>query len=348
MRAELQTLHANIETVGNATRRWRARSSIRLILHDDAGHVGLGEAAPLPGMSPETTPAAFDALGAVAWPEAPPLELDAIARVVETVDPAVPSARFAVETALSSLAAAIRGVPLWALWSEEASEVPIAATLWGDDEEAVLQSAREAAAYAVRAVKVKIGRRGEAEERELLRRVRELVGDVDLRLDANGALDPDALEARLEALAVHDPAFLEEPCALERVLALGGAPFPLAVDESLGGPDAEATLERVLEHAPIGAVVLKPSLLGGLARCRRLALRAREAGRDAVVSHLMEGTIARAGAAHLAVALGGPVAAGLGDHPALMPLSDGLTAGWIDLSWIEPPEAPGLGLELAW
>ena len=90
----------------------------------------------------------------------------------------------------------------------------------------------------------------------------------------------------------------------------------------------------------------------------------------------MEGIIARCAAAHLALALGGR-AAGLGEHPALALLSDGLMAGWIDLAWIEPPErpetssdtprrprsppppprasaspsrpeVPGLGLELAW
>jgi o-succinylbenzoate synthase len=348
VRAELQTLHANIETVGNAKQRWRSRSSVRLILDDDDGHVGLGEAAPLPGMSPETTRDAFDALSAVEWPEEPLLELDEIARVVESVDPGVPSARFAVETALTSLAASVEGLPMWAMWCREVSELPIAATLWGADVDSVLQSAREAAAYEVLAVKLKIGQVGEWREQDLLRKVREIVGPVDLRLDANQSLDPDTLEAQLEAFVPHDPAFLEEPCDLERVLELEEAPFPLAVDESLVGDDTEATLERALSHDPIGVVVLKPSLLGGLERCRRLAERAREAGRAVVVSHLMEGTIARAGAAHLALALGGELAAGLGDHPALLALSDGLTAGWIDLAWIEPPEAPGLGLELAW
>jgi hypothetical protein len=38
----------------------------------------------------------------------------------------------------------------------------------------------------------------------------------------------------------------------------------------------------------------------------------------------------------------------LGDHPALAALSDGLTVGWIDEAWIEAPELPGLGLEIAW
>lgn len=348
MRVELQTLHANIETVANGKRTWRSRSSVRLIVDDEGGHVGLGEAAPLPGMSPETARDAFDALSAVEWPDDPPLDLPTIATIVETVDPKVPSARFAVETALTSLAASVEGLPMWAMWSDEVTEVPIAATLWGADVDAVRQGAREAAAFDVLAVKLKIGPTGGSSELELLREVRDIVGSVDLRLDANQSLDPGTLAERLAGLVPHEPAFLEEPCDLAHTLALEDVPFPLAVDESLVGPDPESTLERVLTHDTIGVVVLKPSLLGGLERCRRLAERARSAGRAVIVSHLMEGIIARAGAAHLALSLGGEIPVGLGEHPALHTLSDGLTAGWIDLAWIEPPEAPGLGLELAW
>ena len=59
----------------------------------------------------------------------------------------------------------------------------------------------------------------------------------------------------------------------------------------------------------------------------------------------MEGPIARAAIAHLALALGGE-AAGLGEHPGLLPLSDGLCTPWIEPTQIDPPELPGLGLEL--
>jgi L-alanine-DL-glutamate epimerase-like enolase superfamily enzyme len=89
--------------------------------------------------------------------------------------------------------------------------------------------------------------------------------------------------------------------------------------------------------------VLKPTLLGGLIRTRSLAERASASGRSFVISHLLEGEIARAACAHLALALGG-LAAGLGDHPALARLSGGRHAAWIGPAWIEPPRAAGLGL----
>lgn len=348
MRAELQTLHANIETVGNAKRRWSTRSSVRLILDDGAGHIGLGEAAPLVGFSPESAAEARAALEAVEWPDRLPASLDEVRMVVERIDPGLPSARFAAETALASMLAAALDRPLWSMWAgEHASELPIALNLWGEDLDSVHAAAAEAAAYDIGTVKLKVGRADREEERAILELVRRLLPRAELRLDANGSFPRDALEQRVNELRAYGPVFLEEPAPLDVVLAAAyEPPFPFAIDESLA-PDPDATLARALDCSAIGVVVLKPTLLGGLARCWELARRAREADRVVVISHLLEGTIARAAAAHLALAIGG-AAAGLGDHPALDPLSDGLLAGWIDLGWITPPDMPGLGLELAW
>lgn len=345
MHAELQTLHVTVAPFGNARRRWGIRSSVRLHLSDGRGGVSVGEAAPLPGFSRETTREAREALTCVDWPGEVPTSLAEIARVVARIDARVPSARFAAETALTSLFAKRLGMPLWAAYADRVGEIPLASALLGADDEALLESARDAAAYEVPAVKVKVGRDLEVDLR-LLEFVRELLPHAELRLDANGTFDPSELGDRLAAMAAFDPAFVEEPCELDAMLALSETPIPFAVDESLAGSDGDDTLDRALACSHVDAIVLKPSLLGGLARCLEMARRARSAGRRVIVSHLMEGAIARAASAHLALAIGGD-AAGLGRHPALDALSDGLDAPWIDLAWIEPPQLPGLGLELA-
>ena len=347
MHTEFQTLHANFHETGNAKRSWTTRTSVRLYLHDGDGHIGLGEAAPLEGLSREGAGQAQEALAAFDWPDQPPLELDEIEALVSRIDPALPSARFAAESALTSLAASVLAVPMWAMWADEVEAQPVAPVLFGPDDFTIMRAAREAAAHEVQAVKLKVGVHSERMESALLREIRAVVGPIDLRLDANGSVPPDKLAATLERLAEHEPSFLEEPAALEHIMKLSEVPFPLAIDESLAGDDADEVLDRALDCDHIQVVVLKPSLLGGAARCLSLAARARAAGRQVVVSHLMEGVIGRCAAAHLALALGG-APAGLGEHPALGLLSDGLTASWIDLAWITPPSAPGLGLELAW
>jgi len=345
VRAELQTLHATIPPTFNARKRWGSRATVRLLLSDDGEGIGIGEAAPLAGMSTETVNDVRDALAHFDWPEQAPTSLAGVARVVARIDEAVPSARFAAETALLSLWTSRLGMPLWAAWAEEVSEIPIAATLWGSDDRQLVETARELAAYQVPAVKVKIGRAAALDE-WLLEAVRGVLPEAELRLDANGALEPDELDERLAVLSEFYPAFLEEPCALAVIEERAEVPFPMAVDETLAGPDGDAIFERALACEHVGAVVLKPTLLGGLGRCHALARRAKDQGLRAIVSHALEGPIARAACAHLALALG-PEAAGLGDHPALEPLSDGLCTPWIDLAWIAPPEEPGLGLELA-
>lgn len=346
MKAELQTLHATIETVANAQRTWSTRTSVRLILESKRGQIGLGEAAPLAGLSPETASEVREALARVEWPNEPPTSLAAVRALVERIDPALPSARFAAETALTSLMASSFGVPLWALYTDEAHEIPLAAALLHDDLEQLEMAAREAAAFDIRAIKVKVGRSDPQTEYALLSRVRDLLPEAELRLDANRAIAPAELDERLEAFAGFRPAFLEEPAPLESVLGMTDAPFPLGIDESLAD-SPETRLDQALACDAIGVVVLKPTLLGGLGPCWALARRARKAGRKVIISHALEGVIARAAAAHLAVALGG-AAAGLGEHPALEPLSDGLIAEWIGIGVIEPPEIPGLGLDLAW
>lgn len=346
MRASYQVLHTSIETVRNAQRAWTSRSSLRLILEDDRGLIGVGEAAPLHGFSPDTIVQVRDALEAVPWPERTPTSLEEVAAVIDRIDPALPSARFAAETALASMAAYRLGEPLWALFAHEVEDIGLASALFTDDSDHLEAMLAEVAAFDVPALKLKVGGPDPDGEEARLEKVRRALPQVELRLDANGSFAVDTLPERLAGLARFRPAFLEEPASLDATLALEAAPFPLAVDESLRD-DPDGGLARALSSELIGAVVLKPTLLGGLMRCWKLAQRARAKGRVVVISHALEGIIARAACAHLALAVGG-AAAGLGDHPALDLLSDGLVAGWIGVDGIEPPGEPGLGLDVVW
>lgn len=351
LRPTVRTVFAPIPEARNAKTKWVDRTVVRLELYSEDGLVGLGEAAPLPGRSPERVEAVRRALATMDWPSEAPEELSEVEALCATLDPGLPSARFAVETACLDLLGRRLQRPVWALLKGRTdpppARVPVARVLWAEDEDILGRELDIAAAYRVPVVKLKVGRPGQF-ERELrwLARIRNRLGDVELRLDANQAFSGAHVAGRLAELLAYRPAFVEEPTGWEALAALE-TEAPLAADESLCGPEGQDRLEQVLGDPRFVAVILKPSLLGGILPARAMAERAMREGRTPVVSHLLEGPVARAAAGHLALMLSG-IAAGLGDHPALAPLSDTLTTPWIDPTGIEVPELPGLGLEIAW
>ena len=138
---------------------------------------------------------------------------------------------------------------------------------------------------------------------------------IALRLDANRAWPAARVRERLFALAELPVELVEEPCPEAHLLVDEPLPCPIALDESLAtlGP---AALAHALAQPGLGALILKPTLLGGFAACLALAAQARAAGKQAIVTHCLEGPVGTAACAELALALGGPPA-GLAPHPAI-------------------------------
>ena len=286
------------------------REGLLLSLEGEDGAVGWGETSPLPGFSSESLPDAARELGDLAasvvgrevagdWIGAD----GTLPRMLDRTDLA-PSVRFGFELAAWNLYAASRGVVLPALISERAAAVvPLNGLLAGPSAEGP-EEARRMREDGYEAVKLKVGGRRVEEDVSLVRAVKEALGEsVALRLDANRAWKLDeALEfARgIEGVRVE---YLEEPLAdpagLEAFTRSCGV--PVALDESLVGM-APGSLE---EHRYAGAVVMKPSLLGGISRVLRLADRAMNLGIRPVVSSAYETGVGTAALVALASGIGG-------------------------------------------
>ncbi len=271
---------ASLETVTvarpgrDARRAWTERRSLLVTLEGG----GTGEAAPLPGYSPDTLEACRDALAGL-----PPLEgLDDVVRLPD----ALPAARFALETAILG-----RGGGLLRHLGVAPRRVARCRLV------ASLAEAEAAVTDGAVALKVKIGVAG---DRDLLSALRARFGPFPLRLDANGTLAP----AELDAYARFRPELVEEPIADATQLA--AAPFPIALDESLLRLSA-AEIERLARSGRIQALVLKPMILGGAIRCLKLARWASGLDLAVCASHLHDGPVARAATLALAQALPGRV-----------------------------------------
>jgi o-succinylbenzoate synthase len=323
--------------LASAQGRWHAREGLLLVLTDESGRRGLGEASPLPGYSRETVADCARALTDVHLRPAPDCAgLDAL-----------PAARFALETALLDLEGQRRALPLTECLSGAPARrvLPVNALVDASVALADLVPAVQALlARGYSTLKLKVGRADVPFEQELeaLRTLRRAVGHaVALRLDANGAWTVEQARRHLDALAEIAPEFVEEPTRGAGLLSLGPTAVPWAADESLTDP---ALVDALLSAPGCRAVVLKPALLG-LHAARALALRAQVRGLGVVVTHLFDGPVALAAACELALSLPvAPLACGLDPHAGLsawpsVPVPQCAEAGFVRVS-----SAPGLGL----
>lgn len=333
------------------------------VLTDD-GRVGVGEAAPMPGFGGtlaeaerELSVRARSFLG---------LSLAAAQRQLnESADPepSLVAAAFALDTALHDLQGQLEGVAIARLLGGDADRpIPVNATIGGgtarrdshDDggpaafvEEAA-RAAQAAVAAGFRCVKLKVGIAGsDAAELARIGAVREAVGPgVALRLDANGAWEPDAAIRILRAAERFAIDLVEQPVAPDDLAGLArvraAIAIPVAADEAVGGREQAL---QVIAASAADVLVVKPMLVGTFRHAREIIQRAGEAGLGVIVTTTLDAGVAVAAALHLAATLPDPPPCGLATGPLL---TDDLIveALAVENGWLRVPAAPGLGVRL--
>ncbi|HVY27058.1 MAG TPA: enolase C-terminal domain-like protein [Polyangiaceae bacterium] len=345
MKLELRRLKVPTPRAKNARQQWPERESLLLRLSDARGRAGVGEASPLPGYSRDSLDAVEHALQRLQVGNveraleagAPRAVLGAVATLLPAT---LPSARMALETAVldfvghrdAKAAPALLGAPLDA-------ERPLAELVGSPLDVAFVSSCERAIHAGFRHLKVKLGAPGrlQAELLALQSAAERFGAAARLRVDANRALSLVEVERAWTALEASDVELFEEPGALSPSLP---RTLPLALDESLQGLDVPDAIKQ-LETTNARFAVLKPTALGGLEHCWRLAERAQAAGVRAIVSHCFDGPLALRAAAALALSLDSGVAHGLAPHAGL--------EGWASPAppcahgWLRTWSAPGLG-----
>ncbi len=280
-----------------------------LVRLDDAGHVGWGDVAPLPGFSPETLDVALAdvrrATSLFAERTPGPDWTDpngALHRALDALG-LTPSAQFGLDLAAFHLAAARAGRTLAeAMHPDPEVTVPINALLVGAPKE-VLDEAEQLVTAGYRTLKLKVGRTGLDKEIALIHTLSEQFPGIALRLDANQAWTMGEAVRFAEGIAGCGVEYVEEPLGEPAGLPVlwFDTHLPIALDESLVGTEPE----HLRGNGWAAAVVLKPTLLGGVARVLRFAAHARTLGIRSVLSGAFESGIAMRGHVALAAATGG-------------------------------------------
>jgi L-alanine-DL-glutamate epimerase-like enolase superfamily enzyme len=175
------------------------------------------------------------------------------------------------------------------------------------------EAARQAVEAGFTTLKLKGGAERETEVLvDRVRAVRQAVGPaIRIRLDVNGAWDPETAVERLDAVARFGLEYVEQPLAGDDPLALATlrreVRVPVAADETVASLRAAREL---LDAGAVDVLVVKPARVGGPVAAAEIASLAAQRGVPVVLSTLFETGIGIAAA--LAVAASLPVAGGGG------------------------------------
>jgi len=300
VRVEIESLRARLRAPFVSASGAISERGVLLVRVEDAdGHVGVGEAAPLPdyhGVNVEDVLEALEAcrdMLAAASPGA-----STAAALAEWRRLAVTPAVAAIDMALWDLESRQSGQPVWQrLGARAANPVEVNYTIAAADRAGAASEAAVARAGGFRCVKVKVGIGDDAGR---LAAVRAVIGPgAAIRLDANGAWSVQEAVAALRALAPTGIELCEEPVhglAQTREVAAAVPEVPVALDET-------ASASGALDERVCRAVCLKVAACGGITGLIDSSRRARAAGYEVYLASTLDGPLGIAAALHAAAAI---------------------------------------------
>jgi O-succinylbenzoate synthase len=143
----------------------------------------------------------------------------------------------------------------------------------------------------INSVKVKVAQTNMASEIRFIYQVLAIAPDVRLRLDANRGFSLEQAIDFLACLPSHKIEYIEEPCVNPKdnpqIYRQLGVKY--ALDESLNS--SQFDLNLALQQPGLGALVIKPMLLGSLARLQQMINLAHQDGVRCILSSSLEADI---------------------------------------------------------
>lgn len=322
-----------------------AANNVLVRIETADGSSGLGEGSPIYYITGETQDGSLIAgqLLARVLLGQDALAIDTCIRAMDNALPGNNTIKSAFDMALYDILGHATGLPLVTLLGGEGQTLETDMTIGISPPEVTAQTAGQLVEQGFQAIKLKIGT-GFDEDIARVRAAREAVGsEVALRLDANQSWDVATAERMLNALAVFDIEFCEQPVVRGNTTGLRylreRSPIPLMADESLHGP------QDAFQLAAAGAADffnIKLPKAGGLAHALDINAIGKAAGIRCMVGSMMETRLGLSAAAHLVVAQPNIIFADLDTAFELAedPITGGIT---FDGATITLPDAPGHG-----
>ncbi len=226
---------------------------------------GVGEASLLPGLSIDAHSGFEEKIQDVCS------NIDNYINNYQTLLKAYPSIQFALETALLDMKHDASCLLFPSDFTEGKQGISINGLIWMGEISFMQKQIREKIAEGFSCLKLKIGALDFDDELRLLQQIRAKYSkeSIELRVDANGAFSLKDAHRKLEALSKLDIHSIEQPIKAGQWDAMRklceNTPLPIALDEELIGVSDK---QELLQYIHPQYIILKPSLLGGLAQSR--------------------------------------------------------------------------------
>ncbi|MFN3951436.1 MAG: o-succinylbenzoate synthase [Thermaurantimonas sp.] len=261
-----------------------------LIVEED-GFTGIGEAAPIPGLSADDM---------THWEAKLQWLKDHINDDEKKIKSALkhfPALYFGYEMAMKSIDCEHPMMLYPSVFTAGRAGIPINGLVWMNKAQHMQSQIDRLIDEGFTILKMKVGGIDWAEELKLIKELRKKYDstEIQLRLDANGAWTPtEAIEKlnRLSELEIHS---IEQPIKpgqweeMARICA--ESPIPIALDEELIGITELKKKKDLINSITPDYLIIKPTLLGGFKASEEWIKLARENGIDWWVTSALESNI---------------------------------------------------------
>lgn len=232
-------------------------------LVDETGVTGLGEVSFIPGLSVED-------------PEEIEIQLDHVCKLISRGEmdpaqelPALPGIQFALESAKLDLERGGERLLFPSDYTSGKAGILINGLIWMGRRSFMKKQIRDKLNQGFRVLKMKVGALDEKEELEVLSWIRSEygTGDLEIRLDANGAWSAEEAPVRISRFAAFGIHSIEQPIGPGQIDAMKElsliTDIPVALDEELIGITSPENRRAIMEKIRPAYIILKPGLLGG-------------------------------------------------------------------------------------
>ncbi len=241
----------------------------------DGEVIGIGECAPLPGLSIDNFDQIESKLDEICADSKPFIEDYSLLMKF-------PSIRCGLEMAHLDLMNGGGQNYYKSSFTTYRSPININGLIWIGDPDFMIEQVEQKLDEGYQCIKIKIGALDFNTEINILKSIRTRFSrdEIEMRVDANGAFTESDVKEKLNQLAEFDLHSIEQPIKegqWELLLELcKSSPVPIALDEELISIVDEANRIEMLDIVKPQYLVLKPSLLGGFAECEKWIELAKE------------------------------------------------------------------------